>query len=302
MIISLITDFGLRDNFVGVMKAVILKINPRVRIVDICHEVKPQDVIGAAFLLAGSFKYFPRGTVHVAVVDPGVGTKRKKILVKTRNYFFVGPDNGVLSLAFKVEAPEQVIQISNDRYFLKPTSSTFHGRDIFAPVSAYVSRGVDILKLGQPTEHFKTLEFPPVEASGRRLIGEVIYIDRFGNLISNISKESFLSFIKNRKFKLDIKGQAVNVAPPGLKARRSLWAQSRPALPRPKRRGSILGLQAGVLRRRDKLSQSYAEARQGEPVVLIDSFNYLEIAINGGSAQEYFRAGRGEKIEVAKAI
>jgi S-adenosylmethionine hydrolase len=260
-IISLITDFGLQDNFVGVMKAVIFKINPRARIVDICHEVKPQDITGAAFLLASSFKYFSPGTVHLAVVDPGVGTKRKKILVKTKNYFFVGPDNGILSLALKDEPPVKIIEITNKRYFLKAVSNTFHGRDIFAPVSAHVSRGVDILKLGKPTEHFKTLKFPSLESSGRRLIGEVIYIDRFGNLISNISKESFLSFIKDKKFKMEIKGQTVN-----------------------------------------KLSQSYAEARQDEPIALIDSFNYLEIAINAGSAQEYFKAGRGEKIEVVKTI
>ena len=132
-VISLITDFGLKDNFVGVMKAVILKINPQAQIVDICHEAKPHDILEAAFLLRSSFKYFPNGSVHLVVVDPGVGSERKKLLVKTKDYFFIAPDNGVLSLALKGQAPLKIIEITNKKYFLKPTSDTFQWQQYFYP-------------------------------------------------------------------------------------------------------------------------------------------------------------------------
>lgn len=272
-VISLLTDFGLNDNFVGVMKAVILRINPYAKIVDICHKIKAQDILGAAFLLKGSFKYFPSGTVHLVVVDPAVGSRRKKILVKTKDYFFAGPDNGVLSLALKEEPPIKIVEITNDRYFLKPVSDTFHGRDVFAPVSAYVSKGEDIEKFGKPIESFKTLELPPVKVSNHELIGEIIRIDRFGNLISNVDKDTLENFIsatkrggsanlfggKNKKFKICIKDKTI-----------------------------------------DKLSYSYAEGSYLKPLALIDSFNFLEIAINSDSAKDYLGVDKGEKITICK--
>lgn len=209
-IISLITDFGLRDNFVGVMKAAILRINPHVQIVDICHEIKPQDILQAAFLLKGSFKYFPCGSIHLVVVDPGVGSKRKSIIVRTRDYFFVGPDNGVLSLALKGEVPIEVVGITNSRYFLKPVSDTFHGRDIFSPVAAYLSKGESPDKFGKSIKFFKELELPKIKISSRSLRGEIIYIDRFGNLVSNIDKDMLENFIKNKKFKIFIKKKTID--------------------------------------------------------------------------------------------
>lgn len=209
-LISLITDFGLKDNFVGVMKAVILKINPKAQIVDICHEVKPQDILEAAFLLRGSFRYFPKGSVHLVVVDPGVGSPRKKIIAKTKNYYFIGPDNGVLAFALKDEPPIDIVEITSQRYFLKPTSDTFHGRDVFAPTSAYLSRtldkvrdlsqGEDIRKFGRRIKSIQELSLPKVKVSSLdSFAGEIIYIDRFGNLVSDIDKDTLENFVSATK-------------------------------------------------------------------------------------------------------
>jgi S-adenosylmethionine hydrolase len=208
--ISLLTDFGLDDNFVGVMKAVISKLNPRAKVLDICHAVLPQDILGAAFLLAGSFSYFPRGTVHLVVVDPGVGSKRKPVIVKTRDYFFVAPDNGVLSLALEKENPLKIIEISNSKYFLKPVSSTFHGRDIFAPVAAHLSGGKGMNNFGKELNSYRKLDFPKVKVSAIALTGQVIYIDRFGNLVSNIEKKVFFNFVKKDKFKISVGNRTID--------------------------------------------------------------------------------------------
>lgn len=204
--ISLLTDFGLVDHFVGVMKGVILKINPAASVVDICNEVKPQGIFDAAFLLRNSYAYFPNGTVHLVVVDPGVGTERKAVIVKTKNYFFVGPDNGVLDLALKEEKPTKIIHITNDKYFLKPVSDTFHGRDIFAPVAAYLSKGKSLSNFGKKIGFLKNLEFPDLCYDEKKLKGEVVYIDRFGNLITNIDSRALEKFIKGNKFIIKISG------------------------------------------------------------------------------------------------
>lgn len=208
--ISLLTDFGLDDNFVGVMKAVILKVNPRVKILDICHGVLPQDISEAAFLLASSFKYFPRGTVHLIVVDPKVGSRRKAVVVKTRNYFFVAPDNGVLSLALQKEKPLKIVEIKNSKYFLKPVSATFHGRDIFAPVAAHLTCGREINNFGKKLASYQKLDFPKIKFSANTLSGRIIYIDRFGNLVSNIGKKEFFGFVKKARFKISVKNTTID--------------------------------------------------------------------------------------------
>ncbi len=201
-LISLLTDFGDKDNFVGMMKAVILKINPQAKIVDLCHQIKPQGLEEAAFLLAHSFRYFPEGTIHLVVVDPGVGTKRKKILVKTKNYYFVAPDNGVLSATLKLEKPQKIIEITKEKYFLKPVSNTFHGRDIFAPAAAYLSLEEKPESFGKKISKIKELNLPKPHKSKNALSGQIIYIDRFGNLITNIKKASFNRLAKKSFFKI----------------------------------------------------------------------------------------------------
>jgi S-adenosylmethionine hydrolase len=207
MIISLLTDFGLEDNYVGVMKAVILRINPSAQILDLTHNVKRHNIIEAAFLLKGSFKYFPEGTIFLVVVDPGVGSKRKAIIVKTKDYTFIAPDNGVLSPTLKETSVNRIIEITNKRYFLKPVSDTFHGRDIFSPIAAFLSKGIPLESFGREIREFKDLEIPEVKIKDNKLLGEIIYIDGFGNLISNIQRDIFYDFLGNKKFRIHFKGE-----------------------------------------------------------------------------------------------
>lgn len=208
-VISLLTDFGDKDNFVGVMKAVILSINPQAKIIDISHNINPQDIIAAGFLLKNSFRYFPSNTVHLVVVDPGVGTKRRPILVRTKDYYFVGPDNGVLSLALEDEVIQAIFEITQDRYFLKPVSDTFHGRDIFAPVAAYLSLGRKSENFGKRISSIKQLNFPKPRRLKNKLKGKIIYIDHFGNLITNITKDIFTHFVGDYGFKMCIAGKEI---------------------------------------------------------------------------------------------
>lgn len=192
------------------MKAAILNINPRAKIIDLCHKVSPQDVPEAAFLLKNSFKYFPVGTVHLVVVDPGVGSKRKRILVKTDDYYFVAPDNGVLSLSLQGENIRGIIEITNEEYFLKPVSDTFQGRDIFAPVAAHLSLGRGIDNFGKRLKSIKGLRLPGPKRVKNKLSGEVIYIDRFGNLITNVTKVAFADFVKKSGFQIYIANRLIN--------------------------------------------------------------------------------------------
>jgi S-adenosylmethionine hydrolase len=188
--ITLTTDFGTRDWFVGTMKGVILALNPRASIVDITHEISPGDIHAGAFALAASCRFFPKGTVHVAVVDPGVGSVRKAIAVQTANYFFIGPDNGVLSFALVKEKIKATRALENSALFLQPVSRTFHGRDIFAPVAAHLSRGLAMQKLGPSLREFVRLDWPEARVRRGRIEGQVVYIDRFGNAITNIPSQS----------------------------------------------------------------------------------------------------------------
>lgn len=193
-IITLATDFATHDWFVGTMKGVILGIAPHATIVDITHEIPPGDIRAGAFALAASHRFFPKGTVHVAVVDPGVGSERRALAVQTANYFFVGPDNGVLSLALAREKIKSIHQLTNDEFFLKPVSRTFHGRDVFAPVAAHLSLGVPIQKLGPRLEDFVKLDWPRLRFRDGKIEGEIVRVDRFGNLITNIDAENLRVF------------------------------------------------------------------------------------------------------------
>ena len=186
-IITLVTDFGSKDHYVGAMRGVILGINPHATIVDITHQISPQSIVEGAFLLSSVYTYFPQGTIHLAVVDPGVGSERKPILVKGENYFFIGPDNGVFGLIYEQLKKISVFELTNSHFFLNPVSSTFQGRDIFAPVAAYLSLGVSPLKMGKETKNFQRLSLPKPILGEKKIKGKVMYIDSFGNLISNIT-------------------------------------------------------------------------------------------------------------------
>ena len=206
-IITLTTDFGEKDYSVGVVKGVILSISPEAKIIDITHQLQPFNLISAALTLKNVHNYYPAGTIHLAVVDPGVGGKRKPVLVHTEKYVFVGPDNGIFS--WINEPGKKVIHLTNSKFFLNPVSSTFHARDIFAPVAAYLSLGVRIDEFGRPVSKIVKLRLPPVQFTKDKLFGEVINVDNFGNLITNIQPEKLKKGLKTLEIK-DIKILKVN--------------------------------------------------------------------------------------------
>lgn len=189
-VISLLTDFGLNDGYVGIMHGVILSICPDARIVDISHGIPPQDVRRAAYVLHISYPYFPEGTVHVVVVDPGVGSKRRAIAIRTSVGYFVAPDNGVLSYVLARERMLEAVELTNSRYWLPRVSATFHGRDVFSPVGAHLLCGVPMRELGRPISDLVTFPMPAAKRqSDGRLIGHVLHIDRFGNIITDIRQD-----------------------------------------------------------------------------------------------------------------
>jgi S-adenosylmethionine hydrolase len=193
-IITLLTDFGTRDHYVASMKGVILSINPRCTLVDITHRVSAYDVREAALLLASAYAYFPDGTVHLCVVDPGVGSPRKPILMMAGNHFFVGPDNGLFTLVAWRGKTKRVVMLTQSRFFLPSISSTFHGRDIFAPVAAHLSLGVRPEAFGSKIEDWVKLSVPQPRRIGERLLGEIIHTDTFGNLVTNVTEEGLSEF------------------------------------------------------------------------------------------------------------
>jgi S-adenosylmethionine hydrolase len=208
MIITLTTDFGTVDPFVGIMKGVIATIHPEAQVVDISHGVPPQDLVAGALVLRHSVSYFPRGTIHVAVVDPGVGGNRRPLLIQCDGNYFIGPDNGVLSLALEGKTPTGIIHLSNPRYHLQPTSASFHGRDIFAPVAAHLSRGVAADLLGETVSDFVRLEWPKALRTADKIDGKIIYIDSFGNLFTNI-RDRDLQGLPNDKIVISLGNQMV---------------------------------------------------------------------------------------------
>ena len=208
-IITLTTDFGTTDIFIGVMKGVILNINPDAKIIDITHDIEPQDVYAGAFLLSSAHRYFPPGTVHVGVIDPGVGSARRAIAVETERYYFVAPDNGLLSYTLHKEKVRRAVNLTNPKYFLPQISNTFHGRDIFAPVAAHISRGVSLNLFGEQITNIVQIPISTPDTSETQIIGQIIYIDRFGNLITNISHQLFEVVKKGRDFTISVKDRQI---------------------------------------------------------------------------------------------
>ncbi len=203
-VVAFLSDFGNQDAFAGIVKGVVLRISPGVACVDITHEINPQNILQAAFILAQSYTFFPRGTVFMAIIDPGVGSQRKALLIKTKNYYFIGPDNGILSLAARADTIQKIIHLTNKKYFLKEVSSTFHGRDIFAPVCGWLIQGIPMNLFGETLRNITVLELPAVKKTKVRLEGEIIFIDRFGNCTTNISCKSFFLFLGQRQFKATV--------------------------------------------------------------------------------------------------
>ncbi|MGB9713712.1 MAG: SAM hydrolase/SAM-dependent halogenase family protein [Candidatus Bathyarchaeales archaeon] len=255
-IITLTTDFGLKDPYVAEMKAVILGICPNATIVDVTHEIGKFNVKMGAFILASAATYFPKGTIHVAVVDPDVGTKRRPILIQTEHCFYIGPDNGVLALAATKQSIKRVYEISNSKLMLPKISNTFHGRDIFAPAAAHLANGTPPADFGPQIHSIVMPEFAKVVRKRNSLIGEVLHIDGFGNIITNFSKEDFE--------KLGVK--------------------------------EVVEVRLKDVELRLKLCKAYAETEPQKPLAIIGSHNFLEISINQGNAARTFRAKIGDKI------
>jgi len=190
-VIALLSDFGTRDHYAGTMKGVALGICPDLTFVDISHHVPPHDVVAGALELAAAYKYFPVGTIFLVVVDPGVGSTRRGIAAEAGDYRFVAPDNGVLSAVFEEHAPKRVVELTERRYARPTVSKTFEGRDRFAPAAAWLAKGIELVALGRPAGAIHRIELPQASLEGDRIAGQVLRVDRFGNLITNIDRRTF---------------------------------------------------------------------------------------------------------------
>ena len=268
-IITLTTDFGTSDAYVGIMKGVILSINPNARVVDLTHAIPPQDIYEAAFSIYAAHSYFPKGTIHIIVVDPGVGSDRQAIICQTESAFFVCPDNGVLSYLLQSiengeKHPVDAVAIQNSAYYLSEVSNTFHGRDIFAPVAAHLSLGVRLDNIGPPTQTLVQLPIQVPELSGNTLTGEIVKIDRFGNAITNISETAIARLESASTGEM-----------------------------------SIYEIRVGSARL-NRLNRAYAESGIGKPLAIIGSCGLLEIAINGGNAKEGLGIKSGDPVVIQR--
>jgi S-adenosyl-L-methionine hydrolase (adenosine-forming) len=259
-VITLTTDFGLNDHFVGTVKGAILSIAPEAEIVDICHSVQAFDILDGALALAQAYSYFPSRTVHMVVVDPGVGSARRPIIAASDRYNFVAPDNGVLSLMYAREERLNVRHVTAEHYFLQPLSNTFHGRDIFAPVAAYLAKGVDQEKFGPEITDFVRFNAPkPKPIDAKTIRGIVLKVDRFGNLVTNITPPDAPALFQ-------VPGPAFKI----------------------------------TVGKRDVTSfkTNYADGAPNELFAILGSMGYLEIAANRAAAAQLAGAGKGTEVNL----
>lgn len=187
-IITLTTDFGTADGYVGAVKGAILSIHPKATLVDLTHEIPSYDIVTGAFHLATSFATFPKGTIHLAVVDPGVGTARRPLAVVTQNHLFVGPDNGLFTLVVAKDGLKAAYELTESRYWRRELSSTFHGRDLFGPVAAHLAKGMAPARLGRPLQNIQRLKDFDVLRTGTGLKGKILFFDKFGNALTNLHR------------------------------------------------------------------------------------------------------------------
>jgi S-adenosyl-L-methionine hydrolase (adenosine-forming) len=259
-IITLTTDYGTNDHLVGTLKGVILKINPEATIVDITHGVAPYDLLDGALAIGSAYAYFPPRTIHIVVVDPGVGTERRPLLVSGDNQYFVAPDNGVLSLVYERNTNVVVRNATAEHYYLQPVSNTFHGRDIFAPIAAWLSKGWQTAAMGEEIQDYKKFALPKPKASDGVVKGVVLRVDSFGNLITNFRSED---------------------------------------LPEAARTNGNLELQVGTQSVK-RLVDTFARGESAEPIAFVGSSGYIEIAVNKGNAAKALGIGRGAPITLTK--
>jgi hypothetical protein len=202
-VIALLSDFGTLDHYAGTMKGVILGICPDAALVDLTHDIPPHDVVTAAVELAASYKYFPAGTIFLAVVDPGVGSARRGLAVEAGEFKFVAPDNGVLSAVLQETPPKRVVELTERRYARPTVSRTFEGRDRFAPAAAWLAKGVQLSALGRPVTDYQRIDLAPAEVQGDAIVGRVLRIDHFGNLVTNIDRRTFERFAQGGAIQIE---------------------------------------------------------------------------------------------------
>jgi S-adenosylmethionine hydrolase len=259
-VITLLTDFGTSDSYVAQMKGIILTRAPGVRIVDVTHEIPPQDTFRAACVLAETYPRFPKGSIHVAVVDPGVGSERRVLCLASARQLFLAPDNGLVELVIRRTGVDGLVAVTSDWYFQASVSATFHGRDVVAPVAGHLANGARLAHLGPTISDPVRLDVPEVTVGGQDIIGVVIHIDRFGNLISNIEREHLARIFQGAK------SSQLEVSVAGRKVR--------------------------------GLSRSFSDAPEGELLCYVGSSDRLEIAVSGGSAAAELGASRGDAVAV----
>jgi S-adenosyl-L-methionine hydrolase (adenosine-forming) len=259
-IITLTTDYGTNDHLVGTLKGVILKINPEATIVDITHNVAPFDLLDGALAIGSAYSYFPARTIHVVVVDPGVGTERRPLLVTAENQYFVAPDNGVLSVIYEREENVVARNVMASHYFLQPISKTFHGRDIFAPIAAWLSKGWQTASMGDAITDYKKFALPKPKATDGVVKGIVMRVDTFGNLVTNFRVEDLPeSALTNGEITFQVGTQTVS-----------------------------------------RMVPTFASGNAGEPVAYLGSAGYVEIAVNKGNASRTLSIGRGTAVLLTK--
>jgi S-adenosylmethionine hydrolase len=260
-IITLTTDYGTNDHLVGTMKGVILKINPDVTIVDITHQVTPYDLLDGALAIGAAYSYFPPKTIHIVVVDPGVGTERRPLLVSAQNQYFVAPDNGVLSVIYEREQSNVVVRHANvEHYYLQPVSKTFHGRDVFAPVAAWLSKGWQTPSMGDEIQDFKRFALPRPKTANGTAKGVVMRVDSFGNLITNFRAEDFPEAVQS---------------------------------------GGAISLQVGT-HAVSRMVDTFARGNNGETIAYLGSSGFVEIGVNKGNAARALGLGRGAPVVLSK--
>jgi S-adenosyl-L-methionine hydrolase (adenosine-forming) len=259
-IITLTTDFGINDHYVGTMKGVILDIVPEAQIVDISHAVQAFDVLDGALTISQAYSYFPTGTVHMVVVDPGVGSARRPILASSDGYHFVAPDNGVLSLVYAREERIHVRHITSEHYFRQPVSNTFHGRDVFAPVAAYLAKQVDSHKFGDEVEDYAKFSAPkPKAVNENQMRAVVLKVDRFGNIITNVTPQDAPMLFQDQPaaFKIVVGSREIT-----------------------------------------DIRRTYSEGGPGEVFGILGSMGFLEIVANRGAAAQLAGAGKGSEVSI----
>ncbi|MBI3405763.1 MAG: SAM-dependent chlorinase/fluorinase [Acidobacteria bacterium] len=257
-IITLTTDYGTNDHLVASVKGTILKINPEATIVDICHTVMSFDLLDGSFVIGQAYKWFPPKTVHVVIVDPGVGTQRRPLLVSGDQHYFVAPDNGVLSMVYEQQERLTVRHVTAEHYFQAPISNTFHGRDIFGPIAGWLTKNWASSSFGEEIQDFVRFSMPKAKAAEKGVKGVILKVDQFGNLITNVRGEDVPQLLAGAtSVKISINGKEVT-----------------------------------------KFLQTYSQGQPGEPFALLGSSGYVEISVQKGSAAKALNVQRGAEVTV----